>query len=237
MRDNPLTHYIFYYRDIVLKLPGIDDFQIVRGFLHGLDATYECNVRPLDPETLEEAILFSQIYNDTSEKEAPRSNTCEGGNGKNNSQKCKAFFSWNKQSKQNKKPKAKFTPTRGGQGQGQGCGSYKTLSKEQLKKDSSKLNEDKRGSDKGKEKVVHTVQVLPLDSDKIKEVTVSHYNATHSCCVTKSMFVPPFGPHDLVHMHNTINGHKVNVMIDDSASHNFLNYSLVKRLKLTQTFQ
>ena len=196
---------------------------------------------------------FAQIYDDTSKKEAPRSNTYEGGNGKNNSQKRKAFFSWNKQSKQNKKPKAKFTPARGGQGQGQGSGSYKTLSKEQLskakaeglcfhcmspdhpKKDCPKLNEDKRGSDKGKEKVVHTVQVLPLDSDKIKEVTVSHYDATHSCCVTKSMFVPPFGPHDLVCMHGTINGHKVNVMIDDSATHNFLNYSLVKRLKLTQT--
>lgn len=75
MRGKPLTQYISDYRDIVLKLPGIDDFQTVRGFLRGLDATYERDVQPRNPKILKEAICFDQIYDDTSKKEAPHSNT------------------------------------------------------------------------------------------------------------------------------------------------------------------
>ena len=43
-----------------------------------------------------------------------------------------------------------------------------------------------------------------------------------------------FGPHELVRMHGAIKGHKVRVLINDGASHNFLNYKLVKNLKLLQ---
>ena len=89
---------------------------------------------------------------------------------------------------------------------------------------------------KKNDKQVHTIQVLPLDaSKKFKEVEVCHSDATHACCVTSSMWMPAFGPYDLVRMHGFINGHKVWIMVDDGATHNFLNYKLVKKLKLPQT--
>ena len=49
------------------------------------------------------------------------------------------------------------------------------------------------------------------------------------------MWQETFGLHDLVCMHGTILGHKVRILVDDGATHNFLNYKLVKRLKLPQT--
>ena len=48
------------------------------------------------------------------------------------------------------------------------------------------------------------------------------------------MWLPHFGPHDLVHMHGTINGCKFWDMVDDGATHKFLNYDLVKKLQLPQ---
>ena len=35
-------------------------------------------------------------------------------------------------------------------------------------------------------------------------------------------------------MHGTILGHKARILVDNGATHNFLNYKLVKRLKLQQ---
>ena len=72
--------------------------------------------------------------------------------------------------------------------------------------------------------------MLPLESKKFRDVIVSHYDLTHTCHVTQSIFVPIVGLHDLLRMQGTINGHKVNVVIDDSATHSFLKYSLVKKL-------
>ena len=57
----------------------------------------------------------------------------------------------------------------------------------------------------------------------------------HNCSITPSMWQQLFGPHELVRMHETIKRHKVLILIDDGASHNFLNYKLVKKLKLLQT--
>ena len=57
----------------------------------------------------------------------------------------------------------------------------------------------------------------------------------HECHLTSSMWQPKFGLHDLVHMHGSINGHKVRILIDDGSLHNFLNYNLVKKIKILQT--
>ena len=45
---------------------------------------------------------------------------------------------------------------------------------------------------------------------------------------------PTFGPHELFRLHGTINGRRVCVLIDNGATHNFLNYTLVKKLCLPQ---
>ena len=57
----------------------------------------------------------------------------------------------------------------------------------------------------------------------------------HECCLTASMWQETFGPHDLVRMHGSIYGHRVRILIDNGATHNFLNYKLVKKLKLAET--
>ena len=89
---------------------------------------------------------------------------------------------------------------------------------------------------KGKEKQIHMVQLLPLESSKrYRKVEVSHMDVEYDCSLTPSMWQPTFGPHELVRMHGYIKGHKVHIMVDDGASHNFLNYKLVKKLKLLQS--
>ena len=55
----------------------------------------------------------------------------------------------------------------------------------------------------------------------------------HECQLTPSMWQPSFGPHDLVRMHGSIQGHRVRILIDDGALHNFLNYKLVKKIIAT----
>ena len=59
---------------------------------------------------------------------------------------------------------------------------------------------------------------------------VSHMDVDHNCSITPSMWQQTFGPHELVRMHGAIKGHKVLILKDDGASHNFLNYKFsVKR--------
>ena len=80
------------------------------------------------------------------------------------------------------------------------------------------------------------VQKLPFDaSPKYSTVEVSHTAELHECCLTASMWQETFGPHDLVRMHGSIYGHRVRILIDDGATHNFFNYKLVKKLKLAET--
>ena len=42
------------------------------------------------------------------------------------------------------------------------------------------------------------------------------------------------GPHDLFCVHGTVNRRRVRVLVDDGSTHNFLNYTLVKKLGLPQ---
>ena len=80
---------------------------------------------------------------------------------------------------------------------------------------------------------VHTVQRLPLNVGEFSEVVVSHMSDTHECCVTQAMWQSSVGPHNLVRLYGKIGGRRVSIMIDDGATtHNFLNYALVKRIKV-----
>ena len=68
MGRNTLNQYISNYREAVLKLKGIDEFQKIRGFVRDLKDTYKVDVKRNSPKTFEEAIKFAQIYDDTTEK-------------------------------------------------------------------------------------------------------------------------------------------------------------------------
>ena len=64
MEHKSLTLYIFYYREIVLKSKGIDEFQTLRGFKRGLTNEYLEYTEPLHPRDLSEAIKYVQIFDD-----------------------------------------------------------------------------------------------------------------------------------------------------------------------------
>ena len=103
------------------------------------------------------------------------------------------------------------------------------------KKDCPRLQGKEARTSKGKEKAMHTIQCLTLkDSPKYSTVEVLHHEAQHECCVTASMWQPTFGPHELHRMHGTINGQRVWILVDDGATHNFLNYKLIKKLQLKE---
>lgn len=62
-----LTHYTSKYLKINFKLNGLDKFQNLRGFVHGLDNKYKEKVETQYTKTLEEIKFFLQFY-DTSDK-------------------------------------------------------------------------------------------------------------------------------------------------------------------------
>ena len=56
MEGLTLTQYISKYHSIILKLDGLDDFQKVCGFIHGLNNEYKAKVKKQYTKTLEETI-------------------------------------------------------------------------------------------------------------------------------------------------------------------------------------
>ena len=100
-------------------------------------------------------------------------------------------------------------------------------------------DEKGKGPDKNhKDRQLHVAQILPISgNEKYKFIEVLHTDKEHYCCLSTSMWKSSFGPHELVRMHGFVNGKRVRVMIDDSATHNFVNYALVKKLKLSQHIQ
>ena len=66
MEGISLNQYISNYREIVLKLKGIDEFQILQGFMRGLQPDYEVYVEPKQPKDLAKVLKFAQIYDDIS---------------------------------------------------------------------------------------------------------------------------------------------------------------------------
>ena len=103
------------------------------------------------------------------------------------------------------------------------------------RKDCPQLKDNTADKNKGKEKALHTVQLLPLEAcSKYVAVEISHQAIEHDCCLTVSPWQPTLGPHELFRFHGTINGRRVRVLVDDGSTHNFLNYTLVKKLRLPQ---
>ena len=65
-------------------------------------------------------------------------------------------------------------------------------------------------------------------------VEYSHEAPHHECLLTQALWESHVGPHDLFRVHGTVNGRRVRVLVDDGSTHNFLNYTLVKKLGLPQ---
>ena len=64
MEGISLNQYISNYREIVLKLKGIDEFDVLRGFMRGLHSNYEAYVEPKTSKDWAKALQFAQIYDD-----------------------------------------------------------------------------------------------------------------------------------------------------------------------------
>ena len=62
-----LNQYVSMYRDIILKLEGLDDFQKIRGFTRGLNPEIKKHVISKDLQNLEEAIKQAHVYSHPSE--------------------------------------------------------------------------------------------------------------------------------------------------------------------------
>ena len=75
-----------------------------------------------------------------------------------------------------------------------------------LWKDCPRAHKDK-DKEKGKEKAVHMMQLLPLEtSTKYLAVQVSHQIEVHECCLMAAPWQPTLGPHELFQLHGMING-------------------------------
>ena len=82
---------------------------------------------------------------------------------------------------------------------------------------------------------MHMVQLLSLeDCSKYSAEQACHQSVEHECCLTVAPWQSSFGPHELLRFHGTINERRVRVLVDDGSTHNFLNYTLVKKLRLAQ---
>ena len=81
MDNLTLPQYVAKYREIILKLDGLDDFQKVRGFIRGLDNEYKAKVKTQYPKTLEEAIQSAQIFDDTLDPASARGKSNALNNG------------------------------------------------------------------------------------------------------------------------------------------------------------
>ena len=239
-------------------MPNLNEFHALRGFLCGLHPDYEEYVRPKNPRTLDEAVELAQIYDDVQrKKKGKRSLSSDSFSGPSSGYK-KTFFKKKDQKETNPNGNKRFKSPSGHASKSNSGSKGKFLSRkdyEKAKKDKlcfhcmdpnhdkancpllKSFEGDKSSAEAKTSRQAHLVQKLSLspDSDEFTEITVSHTHMSHSYNVTKAMWTPTFGPHDLVRMLGTINGRKVRIMIDDGATHNFLNYNLVKKLNIKET--
>ena len=64
MEGISFSQYISNYREIALKLKGINEFQMLRGFMRSLHPNYQVYVESKQPKDLAKALKFTQIYDD-----------------------------------------------------------------------------------------------------------------------------------------------------------------------------
>ena len=67
------------------------------------------------------------------------------------------------------------------------------------------------------------------------EFGVGHTNNSHAYYITKTMWQPFVRSHNLVCLYGTIGGHRITIMTNNGATHNFHKYTLVKKLRVSET--
>ena len=68
MRVLTLIKYVSRYYEFILKIDGLDDFQKLHAFIHGLDKEYHAWVKTQYPKTLKDAIKNALIFDDALDK-------------------------------------------------------------------------------------------------------------------------------------------------------------------------
>ena len=80
MGNRSLIEYISKYREIILKLNDLNEFQKKRGFVRGLQDYYRLHVKSHYLKTLDEAIKHAQTFDDDLEKDKKNSNCPSSSN-------------------------------------------------------------------------------------------------------------------------------------------------------------
>ena len=178
MEGLTLNQYVSKYREVILKLDGLDDFQKVRGFVRGLDTKYHAKVKTQYPKTLEAAIQSALIFDDTMDKRGMHKST-KFNSLQSNAHKRKFASNSAETPKKSKGSSGLLSPQE-----------YERAKKEKLCYHCLGSDHEKRicpqlprkNKNKNKEKVAHMVQKLPLEaSPKYSAVEVSHTAEMHEC--------------------------------------------------------
>ena len=146
-------------------MDGLDDLEKVHGFIHGLDNEYKAKVKTQYPKTLEEAIKCAQIFDNMFNKKALALS--------HNKSSASSFSSFkNKRKNANLSKEAHSKKPKGAKGPLTSDELAKAR-KENLcfnclgqhaHKDCPQLHSNDPITNKGKEKVVHMVQLLLLET-------------------------------------------------------------------------
>lgn len=186
------------YRKIILKLEGLNDFQKVRGFLRGLNDEYKTKVKTQYPKTLEDARKSAHIFYDSFDK--PSATHAWGKNGsqtnKNGKRRIDHSSKEDASKENNMMPKGPLSSDELARvSRDKVC--FQCLGSHE-RKDCPQFKGNVPDKNKGKEKVMHMVQLLLLeDCSKYSVVQVCHQAIEHECCLTVSPWQSTFGSNDL----------------------------------------
>ena len=180
-------------------MDGLDDLEKVHGFIHGLDNEYKAKVKTQYPKTLEETIKSAQIFDDMLDKKAlalSHNKTSASSFSSFKNKRKNANLSKEAHSKKPKGAKGLLTSNKLDKARKENL-CFDCLG-QHARKDCPQLCSNDPVTNKGKEKAVHTVQLLPLEtSTKYLVVQVSHQTEMYDCCLMVAPWQPNFGPHEL----------------------------------------